>query len=519
MQAPTTKPEARQSSPGSQYRQWAADPRVRKGATFVAGLLAGWWILGWWLFPVQWGPANPAHLNRSARADYVQLVSEGYARDGDLSRARRLLADIDPTTQGVTLLGLAGATGDAGASARGLAAALNLDGPEYQRAATADAFTASLDKADAAGSDSGDSTDKIAAGTRDAISDAEAPASSPAATEASSPAISLALIGRWLASIALVGVAGAALLLAASWLRWRSRPEHGLLANAAAGGNRDGGPNGDARSAGDGQTAGDPAFAEGETSRPDLEATQALPRVTASLADAVAGSASPASFVKPGQPSAPAPAAARPAAAARSRGASGAPPWRPARIELGETIDAQYHEAEHQAIHTWLVYDARGALVGGAGLLAQSIGDVNTLDLWFSDRDDVDQTARTPTVTFVSQRAFNDPVLRARLSDRRLIPAIPGQIARLETVDLLLQAEVLAVDPAPESQHASLIGLGLSLTPTPQPGTGLHRAVAGRAQFDDAEVSEADEDAWTAAMDAEIDEAFDPPRPLSFRKD
>jgi hypothetical protein len=514
MQAPTSSPAPRLSSLGAQYRRWSADPRARVGAIFLAGLLAGWWLLGWWLFPVRWGPANPAHLNADARANYVQLVSESYARDGDLPRARRLLADIDPTTQGVTLLGLARAEGDGGASARGLAAALNLDGPEIQRAATAAAFTGSLAgagaqsgaEADPAGVEPGAASDITGADASDGLSGNQAPAVNPAEPEGNA-ANRLALIGRWLAIIALVGAAGAGLLLAASWLRWRSRPEHELLGNSAAGATRDVGPREVTRQ------SGESAFGQAEPSRPDLDATQALQQGTDSPTGAIASSAAPTAFVKPDQSSAPAPAAAR------SRGTGGAPPWRPARIELGETIDAQYHEAEHQAIHTWLVYDARGALVGGAGLLAQSIGEVNTLDLWFSDRDDVDQTARTPTVTFVSQSAFNDPVLRARLSDRRLIPAIPGQTAKLETVDLWLEAEVLAVDPAPESQHPSLIGLGLSLTPHPQPGTGLHRAVASRAQFDDAEVSEADESAWTAAMDAEIDEAFDPPRPYNYRKD
>ena len=200
-------------------------------------------------------------------------------------------------------------------------------------------------------------------------------------------------------------------------------------------------------------------------------------------------------------------------AGATSRAAASrqAPAWRPNRIEIDQTVDARYQEGDTQSILTWLVYGSRGALIGGAGLLAQPIGGVNTIDLWFADRDDVDQTRKTPTVTFITTQVYQDPVLRARLSDRRLIPAVPGRRLRLETAELWLDIEVIEADPTDAAAHPSLHGLVLALTP--------HQRLDAAAGRPPAEVPADDDGGWEAALDDEIDDAFQPPRPLPFRRE
>ena len=465
-------------------------PRLRLMASFVAGLLLGWWLLGWWLFPVTWGPASPAQLDPASQADFVQLVAESYAQAGDISRASSLLNDLDGITLGVNLRELSRVPGSVGANASALASGLGID------LNAPDVVAAAETRAD----------QPAASGLTPGAAAVEA-AASPLADDS----LDWPTIWYWVSLISLMGVFVAALFGLWSWWRWR-QGKGGLLAAMAA---RPGAaaPHGSTSQHAPAQPFEVPPptmpAAQGAATarvREDLGATRPLPQVTVQPARSV--------------DSAPRVLPASPASPGRRRGA-GAPSWQPARVELGQTVDARYHIEDVQTIHTWLVYDPRGALVGGAGLMAQPIGGVNTLDLWFSDREDVDQTSRTPTLTFVTQRTFEDPVLRARLSDRQLVPAVPGRSTRLETVDLLLEVEVIAVEPPLEDGQPSLQALVLALTPFAQPGTGLHRAVAARSRFEAGESAvQADQaGGWDEIGDDEIDEAFDPPRMGRFGED
>lgn len=148
----------------------------------------------------------------------------------------------------------------------------------------------------------------------------------------------------------------------------------------------------------------------------------------------------------------------------RPRGV-GAPPWRPARIDLGTTVSARFEALDERFFETWLVYDERGGLVGGAGLQAQPVGSVNTLVLWLRARYDDDETTTAPRVTIISRAAYDDTVLRKRLGDRNVIPAAPGQMVSLETMDLALDVQIRTVDPPPDRDEFNLRSIGLSLTP------------------------------------------------------
>jgi hypothetical protein len=65
------------------------------GLTFVAGLLLGWMVIGWWLWPVQWTNSEPWHLRPRHQRTFVRLVAEDYWQTGDISRAREALAGWD----------------------------------------------------------------------------------------------------------------------------------------------------------------------------------------------------------------------------------------------------------------------------------------------------------------------------------------------------------------------------------------------------------------------------------------
>ncbi|MEX2143469.1 MAG: hypothetical protein WD740_02650 [Anaerolineales bacterium] len=66
------------------------EPRNLTIAAFVAGLIIGLVLLGWWLFPVNWENASPAELSPAARADYLRAALDSYtlAANNPLARAR-----------------------------------------------------------------------------------------------------------------------------------------------------------------------------------------------------------------------------------------------------------------------------------------------------------------------------------------------------------------------------------------------------------------------------------------------
>jgi hypothetical protein len=65
------------------------------GPTFVAGLLLGWIVIGWWLWPVQWTNSDPWQLRPKHQRTLVRLVAEDFGGTGDVSRAQEDLAGWD----------------------------------------------------------------------------------------------------------------------------------------------------------------------------------------------------------------------------------------------------------------------------------------------------------------------------------------------------------------------------------------------------------------------------------------
>lgn len=74
-------------------------PAVVAGLTFVVGLFIGLVVLGWWLWPVKWTNAAPAHLRAGYQVDYLRMAVDSYAQnqDADLARQRyQALGDKAP---------------------------------------------------------------------------------------------------------------------------------------------------------------------------------------------------------------------------------------------------------------------------------------------------------------------------------------------------------------------------------------------------------------------------------------
>ncbi len=65
-------------------------------AAFAVGLLIGWIVLGWWLFPVNWTDANVQDLRQEVRYQYLSLVADSYLVNGDLGLAGERLQQWTP---------------------------------------------------------------------------------------------------------------------------------------------------------------------------------------------------------------------------------------------------------------------------------------------------------------------------------------------------------------------------------------------------------------------------------------
>jgi LCP family protein required for cell wall assembly len=82
---------------------------------FALGLLLGWLVIGWWLWPVSWSDALPVDLAPAEKQHYTRMAAESYAANGDAALASARLASWPAADQQRILSG-AGAQSAAGVS-------------------------------------------------------------------------------------------------------------------------------------------------------------------------------------------------------------------------------------------------------------------------------------------------------------------------------------------------------------------------------------------------------------------
>lgn len=61
---------------------------------FLVGLLLGWVVLGWWLFPVQYTNAYLQDLRTADKAQVLALAAQNYQLTGDLTAASQLVRQL-----------------------------------------------------------------------------------------------------------------------------------------------------------------------------------------------------------------------------------------------------------------------------------------------------------------------------------------------------------------------------------------------------------------------------------------
>jgi hypothetical protein len=68
---------------------------VGAAAGLIVGLLLGWLVIGWWLWPVKWVDADPWDLRAEHKQAYVAMVADSLATNGDSGLAQQRLRNWD----------------------------------------------------------------------------------------------------------------------------------------------------------------------------------------------------------------------------------------------------------------------------------------------------------------------------------------------------------------------------------------------------------------------------------------
>ena len=86
------------SSAGTGRSTQSGSPLLRYLLVFGVGALIGLVLFGWILFPVRWTQTLPSDLRGDAQEDYLRMVADTYAANGDLPTAIKRLEYWTPET-------------------------------------------------------------------------------------------------------------------------------------------------------------------------------------------------------------------------------------------------------------------------------------------------------------------------------------------------------------------------------------------------------------------------------------
>jgi len=80
-------------------QQFLSKPLYVGIAAGVVGLLVGWMLLGWVIFPVSWYDAAPSHLRADVKVDYARMAIDSFAKNQDAVLARTRFNNLGQDAQ------------------------------------------------------------------------------------------------------------------------------------------------------------------------------------------------------------------------------------------------------------------------------------------------------------------------------------------------------------------------------------------------------------------------------------
>lgn len=75
-------------------RERLKNPAVAGIVGAIIGLIIGWFVIGWGLWPVEWTDAAPADLHPAWQEDYLRSAIDSFTLSGDVANAQRRWQDL-----------------------------------------------------------------------------------------------------------------------------------------------------------------------------------------------------------------------------------------------------------------------------------------------------------------------------------------------------------------------------------------------------------------------------------------
>ena len=77
-------------------REKLKDPKATGIGGLIVGLILGWFVIGWGVWPVKWTDALPHHLNAQEKEEYLRMAIDSYAVNQDPVVAQQRYESIKP---------------------------------------------------------------------------------------------------------------------------------------------------------------------------------------------------------------------------------------------------------------------------------------------------------------------------------------------------------------------------------------------------------------------------------------
>ena len=74
-------------------REKFKNPLILGLVCFVAGLVFGLVVLGWWIWPVNWTDATPKELSYDWKVEFLRASIQGYGQNGNTTEAQERFAE------------------------------------------------------------------------------------------------------------------------------------------------------------------------------------------------------------------------------------------------------------------------------------------------------------------------------------------------------------------------------------------------------------------------------------------